>query len=118
MGLDRVKAQYTLNQSSQDRIVVKELREAEKETKSCCGSPMSYKSSSCVSTTPPKKETTTCIYVSTSCASTPKTEQPMKTEVSKIETSNVGVIQTPIKTEEKQSVTVKQEEPVKINVGK
>ncbi|KAK2639100.1 hypothetical protein Ddye_026895 [Dipteronia dyeriana] len=65
-----------------------------------------------------KKETTTCNYVSTSCVPTPKTENHVKTEVvSKKETGHVGVIQTS-KSEEKQDVTVKQEEPVKVNVGK
>ncbi|KAH7574639.1 hypothetical protein JRO89_XS03G0325200 [Xanthoceras sorbifolium] len=66
--------------------------------------------------TPPKKETKTSCYVSTSCVSTPKREQPVKkTQVSQEETTS----QIP-KTEEEekqQAVTVKQEEPVKVNVG-
>ncbi|KAL5786736.1 hypothetical protein ACOSQ2_009128 [Xanthoceras sorbifolium] len=87
------------------------------ERKGCCGGSRSqYKSSSCVSRTPPKKETKTSCYVSTSCVSTPKREQPVKkTQVSQEETTS----QIP-KTEEEekqQAVTVKQEEPVKVNVG-
>ncbi|KAK2658816.1 hypothetical protein Ddye_005349 [Dipteronia dyeriana] len=77
------------------------------ESKNCCGS-RSYVPSSCVSTTP-KKDTTTPVMIR-------KKEENVKLEVTtQKKVAEVGVIQTP-KTEEKQAVNVKQEEPVQVNV--
>ena len=48
---------------------------------------------------------------------TPSKEENVKSEVTtQKKVAEVGVIQTP-KTEEKEAVNVKQEEPVKVNVG-
>ncbi|KAL5774831.1 hypothetical protein ACOSP7_012388 [Xanthoceras sorbifolium] len=84
------------------------------ERKSCCGSSRSYVPSSCVSTPQPKKETTPVMM------NIPKKEENVKLEFTAAEkdaaADQVGVIQTP-KTEEKEAVSVKQEEHVKVNVA-
>ncbi|KAL5841981.1 hypothetical protein ACOSQ3_012584 [Xanthoceras sorbifolium] len=84
------------------------------ERKSCCGSSRSYVPSSFVSTPQPKKETTPVMM------NIPKKEENVKLEFTAVEkdaaADQVGVIQTP-KTEEKEAVSVKQEEHVKVNVA-